>query len=117
MENTQVNVSVTIRSGDPGPAAKDYAAERVGRVVRVFERLDSAKVILDHEHGDYQVEATLTAPKGGRFFAKAQGRDLRAAIDAMASKLESQVRSWKDQLVDHRGTGGTEEPRPPAARD
>jgi putative sigma-54 modulation protein len=107
-----VNINVTCRHQQVEPAVRDYAVDRIEKVLRVFERLDAAQVVFDHEHDDYVVEAIVSAPKGAQFTARAEGRDLRATIDSACQKLEAQVRNWKDRLVDHRSQG-TPDGRPP----
>ena len=108
-----MNVTVTSRSKELDPAAKEYASDRVNRVLRVFDRLEAAQIILDQERGDHIIEAIVTAPRGARFVAHSRNKDLRTGIDAMCQKLESQVRNWKDRLVEHRPAGSNEDPESP----
>ncbi len=97
-----MDITITGRHQDLEAAARDYITERIGRVVRLHDRLTDARVVLDHDHGLHSAEVTIHAPRGTRFTARAENADLRAAIDAVESRLETQIRNWKERLVDHR---------------
>lgn len=103
-----MNITVTSRH-DPGDRrVVEHARTRVARVARLFHRLEEARVVLDREGGSWTVETVVGAPRGARFAARAADRNLHAAVDAMASRLEAQLREWKARLVEHR-------PDPPTA--
>lgn len=97
-----MEITITGRHKPIEEPARDYLEERLGRLTRLFDRLTAVHAIVDHEHGEHIVELTASAPPHHRFSARASGSDLRQTIDAAGHKLEAQVRSWKDRLVDHR---------------
>ena len=97
-----LEITITARHQAVEEPAREYLEERIGRLARIFERLTAVHAILDHQHGQHVVELTASAPPHHRFSARAEGLELRHAIDAADHKLEAQVRVWKDRLVDHR---------------
>ena len=97
-----MEITITGRHQPVEEAAREYLEERLGRLARIFERLTAVHAILDHGHGEYIVELTASAPPHHRFSARAEGAELRLAIDVADHKLEAQVRSWKERIVDHR---------------
>lgn len=94
-----MEVTVTTRHQQLDTVPKGYAQERIEKVMKMAERLGPAHIILDHEHDEYVVEVSVTAPRGAPLTARAEDRDLRAAIDSAASKLETQVRAKKSRRV------------------
>lgn len=98
-----MNVTVTTRHKPVEEAAKNYAQDRIGRVVGAFaQRLEQAQVVIDKESLAFVVESVVQGPHGAHFAAKADHEDLRTAIDQMAKKLETQIRQWKGKLVDQK---------------
>ncbi|NRA96125.1 MAG: HPF/RaiA family ribosome-associated protein, partial [Planctomycetes bacterium] len=57
-----MEITITGRHQDVEEPAREYLKERLGRLARLFERLTEVHAILGHEHGEYTVELTATAP-------------------------------------------------------
>jgi len=102
-----VEITITGRRRAIEPAAKEYAEGRMMKILRLHDRLDSAQVVIDQDGGIHVVEGIVNAPQRV-FSARGEERELRTAIDQMGHKLESQVRQWKDKLIDyHHGRNGS----------
>jgi putative sigma-54 modulation protein len=97
-----VDITITGRHQQLDDKVRDYAREKFQRILRLHDRLSSAHVILDLEHGKQIADVTVNGTRGTVFTARVEGGDARAVIDAAEHKLESQIRAWKDRLVDHR---------------
>jgi putative sigma-54 modulation protein len=97
-----LEITITGRHQPIDAPAREYLEEKLGRLARISERLTAVTAVVDQEHGRHVVELTVSAPPNHVFSAKAEGDDLRKAIDGADHKLEAQVRSWKDKLTDHR---------------
>ena len=98
-----MDITITSRHQPVDDQVRQYLNEKLQWTSRLFDRITAIDAILDAEHGEFVVELVAVAPPHHhRFAAKAEGHDLRQVIDAADHKLEAQLRSWKDRLVDHR---------------
>lgn len=100
---------------------RGYAAEKLTKVQRFFDRIIKMEVELRHERNPRvaqrdRVVVTVTTPRDS-FRAEGQGIDAFAAIDVAADKLEEQIRRFKDKLKDHphRGNNNSRADRRPTA--
>lgn len=106
-----MEMTVKGRHMEVTPAMRDYAVEKVGRVAKILNHmLMSAEVELYTERNrsveKAQVAEVTVHTKGHIIRAKESAHDLFAAIDLVSEKLESQVRKFKEKMVD-RHTKGT----------
>jgi putative sigma-54 modulation protein len=85
---------------DVTPAMREYAAEKLGRVKNHFDHMIALHVVMTLEKLNHKIEATLNASHK-RFHAESLAADMYAAIDALADKLDGQVRKHKDKVTDH----------------
>lgn len=83
------------------PALRDYAEAKLGRIVRRFDQLHDAAVVLSVEKLFQKAEATLHCARNKTIHADAAAPDLYAAIDVLADKLDRQVTKHKEKLTDH----------------
>ncbi len=83
------------------PALREYVDTKLGRIVRRFDQLHDAAVVLSIEKLFQKAEATLHCAANKTIHADATGADLYAAIDVLADKLDRQVVKHKEKLTDH----------------
>ena len=101
-----MNVDVTGHHVDVTPALRDYVTNRLRKLERHFDNVTQAHVVLTLEKLKRKAEATIRV-SGGSLHADAAGEDMYAAIDAMADKLDRQIKRHKEKLTDHhRSEGG-----------
>lgn len=81
-------------------ALKNYVTEKLGRVDQYFDKVIDAQVVLRHEKFRNSVEVTLFAA-GTTIHAEMEDKDMYAAIDGVADKLERQVIKYKEKVTDH----------------
>ena len=81
-------------------ALHDYVVSKCDRIVRHFDHLHDVNVILSVEKLLHEAEATISI-SGKVIHAVAQAPDMYAAIDALADKLDRQVKKHKEKLTDH----------------
>ena len=79
---------------------KNYIGEKMKRVERHFDHLNSIDVVLHVEKIHHKAEATVSA-KGVTLHAHATSDNMYATIDNLTDKLDSQVRRHKEKLTDH----------------
>lgn len=97
-----MNIQITGRHVEITEAIKSYVEEKVGKVEHYFDHIVSAKVILSVEK-EVQVAEAIVGVPGVEIVAKAEDRDLYAAIDMMEDKLARQLRKHKNKLKGHHG--------------
>jgi putative sigma-54 modulation protein len=91
------------------PALRDYVSNKLQRLERHFDNLTNAHVVLSIEKLRQKAEATLHLA-GANVFADAVEDDMYAAIDALADKLDRQVKRHKERKSEHRATPGAKAP-------
>jgi putative sigma-54 modulation protein len=82
-------------------ALRDYVTAKFERIVRHFDQLHDATVTLSVEKLLQKVEATLHCAASKTIHADAQATDMYAAIDALADKMDRQVKKHKEKLTNH----------------
>ena len=91
---------------DVSTALRSYVKTKFERLERHFDIATHAHVILSVEKLDQKAEATVHV-SGGNLFADAVDADMYAAIDALADKLDRQLKRHKEKLTNHhRGEKG-----------
>lgn len=95
-----MNLNITGRHVEVTPAIRDYVNTKLDRVIRHFDNVTSAAVILSVEKLQQKAEVTLHV-RGKDIFVESEDTDLYAAIDAMADKLDRQVQKYKQKMADH----------------
>jgi putative sigma-54 modulation protein len=82
-------------------ALNEYVNGKLERIVRHFEHLHDVTVTLSVEKLLQKAEATLHCAANKTIHADAQAADMYAAIDALADKLDRQVKKHKEKITDH----------------
>ena len=82
-------------------ALNDYVNGKLERIVRHFDHLHDVAVTLSVEKLQQKAEATLHCAANKTIHAYAQAADMYAAIDALADKLDRQVKKHKEKLTNH----------------
>ncbi|AKS42796.1 ribosome hibernation-promoting factor, HPF/YfiA family [Wenzhouxiangella marina] len=97
-----MQIEITGQNVDVTQALRAYITEKCERFERHFDNLISAHFVLRLEKVQHMVEATIAV--GGRtnpIFAEVHDENMYAAIDALADKLDRQVRRHKQKVTDH----------------
>lgn len=82
-------------------ALRDYVTGKFNRIVRHFDHLHDVTVTLSLEKLLHKAEATLHCSANKVIHADARAADMYAAIDALADKLDRQVKKHKEKLTSH----------------
>ena len=82
------------------PALKGYVSSKLKRLERHFDRVTNTNVVLSVEKTRQKAEATVHV-SGGSLHAEAVEGDMYAAIDALADKLDRQIKRHKEKLTNH----------------
>lgn len=98
-----MQIDITGHHVDVTPALRAYVTEKLQKLVRHFDQVNSVHVILNVEKLQQQAEATVNA--GGKtLFATDSASDMYASIDGMVDKLDRQVRRYKERITKHHHT-------------
>jgi putative sigma-54 modulation protein len=95
-----MQINITGHHVDVTPALRAYVTEKLQRLTRHFDQVNSIHVILNVEKLQHQAEATVNAA-GRTIFANDTAKDMYASIDGLVDKLDRQVRRYKDRITDH----------------
>ena len=99
-----MNLNITGHHIEVTPAIHDYVYAKLDRVIRHFDYVTSAHVILSVDKLYQKAEVTLHV-KGKDIFADSIESDLYAAIDTLADKLDRQVLKYKEKNSNHAHEG------------
>ena len=95
-----MQITITGHHVDVSPALRAYVTEKMQKLSRHFDQVNSINVILNVEKLQQHAEATVKA--GGRtIFAAETAPDMYASIDGLIDKLDRQVRRYKDRITNH----------------
>lgn len=102
-----MRISITGRHMEMTDALRAYIENGLGKIGSHFDKVIDADVVLDIEKRRHIAEVNLHA-NGVRIHGKEASPDMYASVDAVLSKLEKQIRKYKDRINRH---------QPRAARD
>lgn len=107
-----MHIDVTGHHVDLSPALREYVATRFQKLERHSDRVTSTHVVLTVEKTHKKAEATVQAA-GATLHADASDENMYAAIDALADKLDRQVKRHKEKATDHHSKQGGLKAIPP----
>ncbi|NOX69342.1 MAG: ribosome-associated translation inhibitor RaiA [Gammaproteobacteria bacterium] len=79
---------------------REYVTNKLEKIERHFDQVTDVHCILTVEKLRQKAEATISV-NGARIYADATNEDMYAAIDALADKLNRQVKKHKEKHADH----------------
>ncbi len=96
-----MQIQITGRHLEITPSMKEYVGAKMTKLTRHFDHILDAHVVLYVERGKQIAEATILVP-GHDVVAKADGKNMYAAIDLLQDKLDRQVTKLKEKLKSHK---------------
>lgn len=96
----RMNVKMTGRHMEMTDALKSYIEAGLGKLKTHFDRVIDADVVLAVEKHRHIAEISLHA-NGIRIHGKESSPDMYASVDAVLSKIDRQVRRYKDRINQH----------------
>jgi putative sigma-54 modulation protein len=95
-----MNLNIAGHHVEVTAAIRDYVTSKLDRVIRHFDNVTSAHVILSVDKLIQKAEITLHV-KGKDIYADSVDPDLYAAIDSLIDKLDRQVVRHKEKISEH----------------
>lgn len=102
--------SVTFRKMESTDAIKQYAEEKVKKIKRFFPDPINANVVLAMERYQHRADVTITLHNGLVLKGQNISDDMYSSIDLAMSKIEKQVRRYKDKIRSHKPATGPQIP-------
>jgi putative sigma-54 modulation protein len=104
-----MQIVVTARHGHLSTEHQSQIEAKVGKLLHYFNRVESINVTinLEHQHGLKDVEIQLNAEHKHDFVAKDSDTDIFVGLDKALSKMEHQIRRYKEKIQDHRRASAT----------
>lgn len=106
-----MQMSVSGHHVDITPALRSYVEKKLERLVRHFDHVIDANVVLTVEKLQQKAEATVHV-RGETIHAIANDENMYAAIDALIDKLDRRVVKHKEKTRDHHAAEAQKSARP-----
>ena len=100
-----MQVSVTFRHMDPTASLKEFASEKAARIEKYLHSSCDAHVVLSVEKYMHQADITIRA-HGVMMRGKEKSEDMYNSIDRAVSKIERQVKRYRNKLTSHKPREG-----------
>lgn len=98
-----MQIAVTFRHMEADEGVKAYVKRRIQRLKKFIENPREAHVVLSVEKFRHSAELTILSD-GLTLNSEGRDRDLYAAIDQMADRMDRQIREWREKAKQKRGT-------------
>ncbi|MGD9952206.1 MAG: ribosome-associated translation inhibitor RaiA [Burkholderiales bacterium] len=95
-----MNLNLSGHHLDITPALRSYVQDKLARVTRHFDHVIDAHVVLSVDKLRQKADVTLHL-RGKDIHCTSEDRDLYAAIDLVADKLDRQVLKYKGKRADN----------------
>jgi len=96
-----MEITTTFRHMEPSEALKGYAEEKLAKVKKYIEESIVVHVFLTVEKIRHIADVTIAA-KGLTIKASEDSPDMYASLDAVADKIERQLRRFKERIKAHK---------------
>lgn len=97
-----MQISITGHHLDITDSLREYVDTKLGRLERHFDHLTDIHCILTVEKLRHKAEAKINV-SGNTLFADSTEENMYAAIDALADKLDRQLKKHKEKIQSHHG--------------
>lgn len=95
-----MQINITGHQLDLTDSLKSYVNEKLSKLERHFDHINTIEVVLNVEKIRQFAEATIDA-KGVSIHADAESENMYSSIDMLAQKLDTQVIKHKEKLTNH----------------
>jgi putative sigma-54 modulation protein len=92
-----MQVRITARHFQLNDAVKELAEERVGNLLKFFDNIIDAHLILEQEKHLHTAELAVRV-YGAQLSSQDKSDDMRASIDGAVRKMERQIKKYKTKL-------------------
>ena len=97
-----MQIEISTRHGGLDAEQQRYLHEKAEKLQKYFARLMAIEVAVDHVKHAWDIEILVSAEHKHDFVARESGTDVITAVEMAVSKLEGQLRRYKEKIQDHR---------------
>ena len=102
-----MQVSITARHGHLSEATQEKIRVKAEKLGRFFDRLMSIEIVVDlKDPAEPKIDVNVSAEHKHDFVAHEQAENMWAALDAATSKVEQQLRKYKERVQERSRTPG-----------
>lgn len=112
-----MQISISSRHGTLTPEMSSYVREKMAKLPKIFERIESIEVTLELRPEQTKAEILVNAEHKHDLVARDEAANFHGAVDQALHKMEAQLRRYKERIQEHRrtpsmggGTGTNQEP-------
>ncbi len=99
-----MRITITAKHVKVSDKMKDYAREKLGKLERYFNRINSIQVVLDRDGLDNVCEIVIRTDTHNHLSSIVHNQDdMHAAVDLCIDKAQRQVAKVKEKLKGHKG--------------
>ncbi|WP_298859672.1 ribosome-associated translation inhibitor RaiA [uncultured Gimesia sp.] len=97
-----MQVAITCRHGSVSDGLRDYITGKSEKLLKYFERVTAIQVTIDQGQNQNRVEILVDAEHKHNFVAHADGDEVKPNFQSALSKMEHQIKKYKEKIQDHR---------------
>lgn len=98
-----MQVELTCRHGSINDTLREYTVTKSEKLLNYFERVTAIQVTYDFEGDRVSVEILVDAEHKHNFVAhQNDGEEAQTTFDLALSKMEHQIKKYKEKIQDHR---------------
>ena len=99
-----MQISISSRNGSLSPEMSEYLRDKLAKLPKIFERIESIAVTVEFRQELTKVEVLVNAEHKHDMVARDEGSDFQGAVDLAVHKMETQLRRYKERIQEHRRT-------------
>jgi len=97
-----VQIKISARHGHLSESSQQFIRDKAEKLLHYFERITLIEVTVDIQKELKRVEFVVQAEHKHDIVAHELHADLHTAVDLALTKLEGQIRRYKEKIQDHR---------------
>ena len=97
-----MQVAITCRHGSVSDGLREYITEKSEKLLTYFERVTAIQITIDQGENQNRVEILVDAEHIHNFVSHAEGDEVKPNFHAALSKMEQQIKKYKQKIQDHR---------------
>jgi putative sigma-54 modulation protein len=94
----ELEISVTGRRLELTDSMRQFVQDKVSKLERFFDRIESVQVIADRESTRFRTEIVLRTDHKQTLVAQTEADEFRESVDLVIDKMERQLREHKEKL-------------------
>jgi len=102
-----LEISVTGRHLEVTDSMRQFVNEKVARLQRFYDRIESIQVLADRESMRFRTELLVRTDHKQTFVAQVEADEFHESVDLVIDKMERQLREHKEKLRNRKHQPGS----------